>query len=185
LRDRYHLKSGDPARPALGPPTVGTRFARLTHVQWANTVRELFALDSVEDITRNFRPDPNEKGFLFDNYAASFSVDEALWHEYQNAAAEVAERVTRDPAHLAKLVPPQTGDSGARARTFIARFGQLAHRRPLTEDQIGQYLDVFHAGEGAYSGLGEFEGGIRLVIEALLQSPYFLYRVEGNGGPQP
>src|SRR6185436_4398752 len=26
LRDRYHLKSGDPARPALGPPTVGTRF---------------------------------------------------------------------------------------------------------------------------------------------------------------
>ncbi len=167
----------------LGPPTVATRFARLTHAQWANTLRDLFELDGSagDELARDFRLDPNQNGFLFDNYAASLSVDEALWREYQQAAGQIAERVTRDPARIAKLVPPGNDDE-ARARAFIARFGPRVHRRPLTKAEAEGYLELFRNGREAYTGMGAFEAGLRLLVEALLQSPHFLYRIEGNGG---
>ncbi len=168
----------------LGPPTVATRFARLTHAQWANTVRDLFELDVADELGRDFRLDPNQNGFLFDNYAASLSVDEALWREYQDAAAKIAERVTTDPARLAKLVPA-VGDDETRARAFIASFGPKAHRRPLSGAEANTYLEIFRTGQTAYSGMRAFESGLRLLVEALLQSPHFLYRIEGNGGRTP
>ncbi|HEV8247001.1 MAG TPA: DUF1592 domain-containing protein, partial [Polyangiaceae bacterium] len=143
--------------------------------------------DSADELARGFRLDPNQNGFLFDNYAASLSVDEALWQEYQRAAAEIAERVTRDPARLKKLLPPESnaGTAEARARAFILSFGPKVHRRPLTKGELEEYLKLFRSGRGMYAGMAEFEAGLRLLIEGLLQSPHFLYRIEGNGGQGP
>lgn len=170
------------AQAGRRPLPVATRFARLTHEQWANTVRDLFGVQPIQG--DSLRPDPTPNGFLFDNYAASQNVDDALWRDYQRLAAKVAADVTRTPSVLASILPPSGEGTATRARDFITRFGARVHRRPLSAEQISQYLDVFEAGRTAYPGMPELDSGVRLVLEAMLQSPHFLYRAEGSGGSE-
>ncbi|HXU81054.1 MAG TPA: DUF1592 domain-containing protein, partial [Polyangia bacterium] len=46
--------------------------------------------------------------------------------------------------------------------------------RPLTDDEVGRYEALFKTG-------GDFSSGITLVTEGMLESPHFLYLVEGPG----
>ena len=75
------IRSPPEPPPRARPPAVATRFARLSHDEWANTLRDLFALEgaTAEQLAADLRLDPKQGGFLFDNYAASLSVDDALW----------------------------------------------------------------------------------------------------------
>lgn len=164
------------------PLPVATRFTRLTHPQWVNSIRDLLAVDVAGVAT--LRPDPTPNGFLFDNYAASQYVDDALWRDYQRLAAKVAETATLEPSRLAKMLPPSEAGASARARAFIISFGARVHRRPLDDEQVTRYLDVFEVGRSTYPGMPELAAGVRLVIEAMLQSPHFLYRAEGRRGSE-
>jgi len=159
-------------------PAPATRAYRLTHAQWARTVRELLQLPASQALPGPLRDDPVQSGFAFDNNALTLVVDEALISGYERAASELAARVTDDAGMLAKLAPPESLAADERADTFIRDFGLRAHRRPLTDEMMTEYRDLFELGPTLYSGLGEFESGARAVIEAMLQSPYFLYRIE-------
>lgn len=164
---------------AIEKPAPSVRMARLTHVQWTNSVQELLRLDAPPTtLAGTFRADPAQSGFLFDNDARALSVDEALWGAYQRAAAELAGQVTTDATKLARVLPPSADTGEARARAFVESFGLRAHRRPLTSEEVESYLGLYRRGPQAYADMAAFEGGIRLVIEAFLQSPHFLYRVE-------
>lgn len=154
-----------------------TRFRRLTHVEWSNTVRDLLGVDA-EELTSSFRSDPRASGFLFDNNALALGVDQALASAYQRVAGQIAEQVVGDPEKLAELVPSGSDNEEERVRAFIEDFGKRVHRRPLTDEQIDQYYALYEVGLTAYEDTPGFAGGIRLVLEGLLQSPYFLYRVE-------
>jgi hypothetical protein len=184
---------GKPAPPARDPSEAGytgstagatdrpaptTRFARLTHLQWANTIKDLLGVDSGTALATSFRADPTEQGFLFDNDVLTLSVDEALQGSYQRAAAQVADEVTSDATKLVKLVPASSDAPETRARAFITDFGLRAFRRPLVSTEVDDYLALYRAAAGAYEGMTDFDGGIRLVLEGILQSPHFLYRVE-------
>src|SRR5262249_33289911 len=59
------------------------------------------------------------------------------------------------------------------AQQFIRKFAARAFRRPLVQTDVDDLLAVFHAGRAE-----TFSAGISLVIEAVLQSPSFLYRSE-------
>lgn len=161
-------------------PAPTTRFARLTHTQWANTVHDLFDLSGTDAIAKDFRSDPTQQGFLFDNAGGSLSVDDALWSSYQRAAADIASQVTSNASTFSSILPTDTGDANARAKQFITDFGLKVFRRPLTDAEISDYVTIYGAGATAYTGMSAFDGGIRLVLEAFLQSPYFLYRVESS-----
>ena len=161
-------------------PAPTTRAARLTHAQWENSVRDLFHLAGDAAFSSLLRSDPVQSGFAFDNNSLTLEVDEALWSGYQRAAAEVASFVTSDPARLAKIAPPAGGDESARARALASELGLRAHRRPLGEDELGEYLALFAMAPALYDGLTPFQAGARILIEALLQSPHFLYRVEAS-----
>lgn len=158
-------------------PAPATRFARLTHLQWKNAVEDLFGLDDAEKYV-TFRSDPSQQGFLFDRDASTLEVDQVLWREYQRAASAIAERVTQDPSLFSRIVPADTGDPASRVRRFIAGFGLKVHRRPLSSAETDQYLALYDAARGAYPGMTDFDSGIRLLLEAFLQSPHFVYRVE-------
>ncbi|MFW5921130.1 MAG: DUF1592 domain-containing protein, partial [Polyangiales bacterium] len=159
-------------------PAPGTRFPRLTHEQWERTVRTLFRLDATTGMSEGFRSDPGQAGYLFDNNGQSLSVDEALWAGYQRAAVDLAEDITSDPARLEAILPPDDGEARARAERFVRSFGKRAHRRPLTDMQVDEYMALYDAAPALYDGMDPFDAGIRLMLEAFLQSPYFLYRVE-------
>jgi hypothetical protein len=159
-------------------PAPSTRFFRLTHEQWENTVRDLFYLSEHTGFSDNFSPDPKPSGYLFDNNATALQVDQALWSGYQRAAADAAELATADPAIMAAILPPDAGDETARAEQFIREFGRRAYRRPLAEAEVTELMGQWVAAAELYSDEAPFEAGLRFVIEAMLQSPYFLYRVE-------
>ncbi len=174
---------GGDAGPADELPAPTTRLFRLTHVQWENTVQDLLYLPEPTGLSADFRTDPNVGGFLFDNNAATLEVDQALWQSYQRAAVQIAEMVTGDPTLLAAIVPPDGGDPDARALQFVSELGRRAYRRPLADDERDALLASFDAAPALYEGVDPFVAGVRLVIETVLQSPHFLYRIETSTTP--
>lgn len=165
------------------PPVPTTRFARLTHLQWKNTVRDLLGIEDPTEFAANFRADPVQGGSMFDNNASALEVDQTLWDAYRRAASDVAAYVTGDTARLAAILPAAEGDEDARARAFIEELGPKVHRRPLEASEIDEYVAVYEAGKTLYAGVDAFTGGIRLVLDAFLQSPLFVYRVELSETP--
>src|SRR6187549_1111573 len=61
-----------------------TRFPRLSHLQWENTVQDLFYLAEPTGLSASFTGDP--LGGVFDNNEASLLVTPGLWADYQTAA---------------------------------------------------------------------------------------------------
>lgn len=174
-------RPGDPGEPgSAGPelPAPSSRAARLTAEQWENAVKDLLQLDERTGFSSELPQDALPASFLFDNPTDSLGVDPTQWAGFQRAASRVAELVTSDPARLERILPPDDGDDAARARALIEDLGGRAHRRPLSEEQIAAYTTVFEAGRAGFTGIDPFTGGVRLLLEALLQSPFFLYRVE-------
>lgn len=157
-----------------------SRFRRLTHAQWERTVQDLFRFDDPVGFSSSFRSDPTQSGYLFEGNGDALEVDQALWSSYQTGAIAIAKRVTEDDEALDRILPTGFDESASSAevRTFIEEFGLRAHRRQLSEEQIGAYLAIYQKGTSAYDDMTGHRAGVRLVIEALLQSPYFTYRVE-------
>ncbi len=60
------------------------------------------------------------------------------------------------------------------ARTIVTRLGGEAYRRPLAAREIDGLMKFYDTG-AAKAG---FEGGVRTAIEAMLASPYFIFRLE-------
>lgn len=157
-------------------PASATRFRRLTHQEWANTVRDLLGVETAEVVSA-FRADPRASGFLFDNNAVALEVDQALASAYQRVAAQIAEQLTSDSSKLSALAPGG-GTDAERARAFIESFGKRAHRRPLTSEQADRYFALYQSGLTAFEDMPGFAGGMRLLLEGFLQAPLFLYRIE-------
>lgn len=167
-------------------PSDSTRFRRLTHSEWRKTTIDLFGLspgDSlysiIESAVGNFRNDPVQGGYLFDGNAESLDVDSLLWNSYNGVAREIAAAFVLDTALMNTLVP-SGGTDTERAREFITQFGERVHRRPLDSTQVDTYLDLFTYGTTSYSDTPGFAGGIRVLLEGLLQSPFFIYRIEAS-----
>lgn len=168
----------DDGGPASELPAPTTRFFRLSHEQWENTVRDLFHLDQHTGLSDAFRADPFVSGFIFDNNALALEVDQALWSGYQRAAADAAELAVTDQAIFDAITPPDSGDAAARAREFIETFGKRAYRRPLEDAEVDELVTRFNDASNFYDGSDAFAIGVRYTVETLLQSPHFLYRIE-------
>src|SRR2546430_6211011 len=60
---------------------------------------------------------------------------------------------------------------------FVQQFGRRAYRRPLEAPEAAKLDQLFEMGRTG----DNFANGVRLVVQAMLQSPKFLYLVEGPG----
>jgi cytochrome c551/c552 len=83
--------------------------------------------------------------------------------------------------------PTRPAEEQPCARQIVARLAGEAYRRPLTPGEIDRLMPFFEkgagrpvAGSGGSGGSGGegFEGGIRTVLEAILASPHFIFRLE-------
>lgn len=153
-------------------PSPSSRVPRLSHPQYENTVRDLLRLDAPPGITSSYLGDATST--TFDNNGAELQVGEALWGDYQRGAEALASQVSTDPAALDRIA-----DGASSGRAFVTSFGLRAHRRPLSDAEITEYSTLFDAGAAAYPEMRDpFAAGVRVVLEAMLQSPHFLYRLE-------
>src|SRR5687767_15607579 len=80
-----------------------------------------------------------------------------------------------------QLIPckPRSAADANCALQFVRQFGLKAFRRPLTEAEVQRYSALLTR-EARKSG--NFVNGAQLVVETMLQSPKFLFRLES--GPQ-
>jgi len=152
-----------------------SRVPRLSHTQWENATRDLLRLDARSGLSSSFIPDPTSG--LFDNSGSSLSVDRNLWIGYQRAAEQLADQISADAAALDRLAPA-AATPAARLSTFIRDFGLRAYRRPLTGAEQTRLAALAARAAEFHPTLDPFTGGARVVIEATLQSPHFLYRPE-------
>ena len=151
---------------------------RLTRDQFNNTVRDLIgATGTPADALA-----PDEKIGPFNSNAIA-PVDATLVQQHQEIAASLA---TAAKARMVTISPcdltTDTGTSTTCATRFVTEFGRKAYRRPLTSSEIQTYVSLYTLGK---TGL-DTANGFRLVVEAMLQSPFFLYHhdVGASGTPQ-
>ncbi|MFZ5889964.1 MAG: DUF1592 domain-containing protein [Myxococcota bacterium] len=154
-----------------------TKLRRLTRDQFNNTVRDLLkASGTPADALA-----PDERMGPFASNAVA-PITELLVQQHQEVAASLASAAK---ARMSELSPCDlTGDSGTTcANQFVKDFGLRAFRRPLSNEEVSDYVGLYSLGK---QGTGGAQNGFRLVVEAMLQSPFFLYHhdVGASGTPQ-
>jgi hypothetical protein len=107
----------------------------------------------------------------FKNQARNQSMSPLLVEAYSTAAERLAANAFRAPDPNGLI--PCKQDAPCR-ETFVRTFGRRAFRRPLTDAETRRYL-------AAFAGQSSFTEGARVVVEAMLQSPKFLF-IDGGAG---
>ncbi|WP_437937756.1 DUF1592 domain-containing protein [Sorangium sp. So ce341] len=145
-----------------GPRTV----RRLTVDQFEATVRDLFRDPSVT--LPSIFNDPQVLGFTAD--ANALVIRDLTAQQIMDWAEATADWAVTNKLDTLSSATCRTTDEACRGQ-FIRDFGRRAFREPLPEDRFAAYDDLFEAES-------TFEDGAKVVVSAMLQSPYFLYRHE-------
>jgi hypothetical protein len=173
-----------PLGPAPAPAVETSRLYRLSHSQWENTVRDILGLPAHPGLAQTFAKDAVDS--FFSNDGEALSVSDQLRLDYEQAAETVGQRVVGDPATVARLIPNNApSDPMGRARAFIGELGRRAYRRPLNTSEVDEYFALFQSAATISPMTDPFLAGVGLVTSAVLQSPYFLYRLELSTGSAP
>ncbi len=166
-----------PGIPAIPPPmackatTPGpSPMRRLTRREYGNTVRDL--LKVTENPATGFAPE-TQSLLGFNNTAVTQAVSTVLAEQLEGGAASLAALAIKDMPKLLKCDSVVMGEDNC-FRNFVSDFGAHAFRRPLTQPEKDRYF-MFFSGHKAKYG---FAPAVELVLQAMLQSPHFLYRVE-------
>jgi len=156
---------------AAGPAPSHLR--RLTHSQYNNTVRDLLG-DQSRPATQ-FPPENFLNGFK--NQSRAQEISPLLAEAYDAAAEKLARNAFPGGEDPGGLLPcrPKSADDPVCAARFVRSFGAKAFRRPLTEPEVARYAGLVTKA-GARSGA--FLRGAQAAVEAMLQSPKFLFRLE-------
>lgn len=159
---KYNPADGETERPRIA-------LRRLTHSQYNNTVRDL--LGDISNPANAFPPEDYADGFK--NQVRGQSLSPLLMESYSAAAEKLARNAFRvgDSRNLIGCAPSPDCRS-----KFIARFGLRAFRRPVTAEEKRRYEALFIKDT-------DFVAGARRVVEAILQSPHFLFRIEETADP--
>jgi hypothetical protein len=172
-----------PATPSSAAPGsgsgsagVGRGLRRLSAREYNNVVHDL--LGDTTQPANQFGQEVYTNGF--DNGSDSLTVQGTDVVAFQGAAESLAATAVASalPTLIGTCDPTQ--DAQACVTAFLGTFAPKAYRRPLTTTEEQRLRTVYAAG----SATGGFKGGVQLMLEAILQSPAFLYREE-LGAPDP
>lgn len=145
-------------REAAGTGYAQTRIflRRLTHHEYNNVIRDL--LGDTSQPANQFPPEDFVNGFKTQYQGQTISP--LLMEAYSQAAEKIARNALRRASIPAKPT-----------RDFVSTFGRRAFRRPLSAEELKRYQAL------------EAKGGPQLAVEAMLQSPAFLFRLEDTDDP--
>lgn len=166
----------DPGREfeCEGAPVPGPNLVRrLTLGEYVATVEGALGV-AIDDVAATeLPPEPPSDGFS--NTAATLSVSLAHVEAYERLAGAIVDRLDLD-AFLERHAPCR--DEGCED-DFIDSAGRLLFRHPVRAEEREALAPIFAA---ARSEGGDFAEGARLTLQAMLQSPRFLYRAEDELG---
>ena len=150
-------------------PEVGiSPLRRLTRFEYDNTVRDLLG-DTTRPAEVSFTPDELGGGYEANGIAP---VSATMLDQFSAAAEDLSESFVAGTG-VADYVACDVADSAC-ANTFVTEFGRRAFRRDLEAVEVTEYVDLYESGKAEFDA----NTGIRLVVQAMLLSPNFLYHVE-------
>ena len=148
----------------------------LTRAQYDATISDLLGDNSQPAST--FPPENEVSGF--NNNTEVHITNPLLVEQFMNAAEGISHRAVA--AKLDTLAPCADTSTEQRAScgvSFINNFGKRAFRRPLTSDEAVAFKTLFN-GLNATRG---YSMAVELTMQAILQSPQFLYRMDSLRPP--
>jgi len=140
---------------------------RLTHREYDATVRDLLGVDASAAVA-TFPADVVTSSF--DNNGLNQTISVLLGERYFAAAKAFAAEVVADADLRAEVIGCDPATAGCLAE-FVAAFGARAFRRPLTGEETDRFVALAQTQSDPLDQAS-------IVIEAALQSPEFLFRVE-------
>ena len=158
-------------RPLCVPGTLQpgpSPLRRLTPFEYDRTVHDL--LGDTSGPGTAFALEASALGY--DNNADAMVMSTLLASQTLDAAETLSQAA--DVLALVLCDVGQVGETGC-ATEFIQKFGRRAFRRPLSPAQVSSLQAVYAAARGQGS---DHPTGLRQVLEAMLLSTSFLYRVE-------
>lgn len=166
------LKSAECKQPKPGASPM----RRLSNAEYGNVVGDLLKLPTdASRIASAFLQETESLGFR--NQAELLAVQSVVADQYMKAAEELSAKIATNAsqfANCAGLAAPACGTK------FIQDFGRRAFRRPLTTEEKTRYQASFNKAVSSF----DLSAGVEWTVNAMLQSPNFLYRPEfGDGKP--
>jgi len=156
------------------------RVYRLTHAQWEHSVQELLELEETTGLSSGFIGNTMNGGY--DNNTETLLVDAILFQDYQRVAIQLADQVARDPELLAAVAPDLTAET---VDVWLEAIVSEAWRRPITDEELASWSNVFALGPELVGSGDDLADGVQVVLQALLQSPGFVYRMETGDSGEP
>lgn len=171
LAGALRYKQEEAAGHGVAPQVV---LRRMTHSQYNHTVRDL--LGDTTSPASQFPPEDYVNGFK--NQYQALSVSPLLAEAYGLAAERLAANAFRRGDSRGLIPCPPSSDGAAACRTrFIEAFGRKAFRRPLEPEEVARYQGIFRVEK-------DLLRGAQAVIEAMLQSPNFVFWLEQTPHPK-
>jgi hypothetical protein len=157
------------AAPLAGPSPA---FRRLTNREYDRTARDLFGRRG--SIVADFPTDAQIEGF--DNNLEALTLSPLHVERYRDAAETLAWELVTAARTKPEIVgcDPQGAGRADCLKQFAQRFGRRAFRRPLAADEIAGLMKVADAAAAD----PDPHMSVALLVQAILQSPNFLFRVE-------
>ena len=148
----------------------------LTRAQYDATISDLLGDNSQPSLS--FPAENQVSGF--NNNTEVHIANPLLVEQLMDAAEAIASRAVA--ANLATLAPcagTSTAEQAACGASFVTSFGKRAFRRPLISDEAQAFNTLF-AGLNVTRG---YSAAVELTLQAILQSPQFLYRLDSERPP--
>jgi hypothetical protein len=167
----WSLDTIDPAVYAHGGLDRETLVQRLTVQEYINTVRDAVGVDISKEARELLPRDIRADGFS--NTAYNLNVDLKHVNAFSRLAETIVSRMdvlkfVRRFSNNNKLTDNSMGD-------VIDKVGRWLLRGPLNEHEVISYRGISTT---VASAGGDFRESTSFIIEAMLQSPRFVYRIE-------
>jgi hypothetical protein len=160
--------AGQASCNAAAPDPGDAPLTRLTQQQYLNSIKDLFGN---VDLSSIYPTGQSASQFGL----AQADVDGSDLDHYQRSAEAVAAAVVGNTTTLNKIAPCASGaDPRGCATSFLQGFGTKIYRGPIDATDLPRHLALYDAG----AMNGGYAHGIQLLLQAMLQSSRFLYRVE-------
>ena len=173
---KWSLNKIDPADYTYNNESGAPWVQRLTIPEYIATVKATVGVDIYKQAHELLPPDLRADGFS--NTAYNLSVDLKHIDAYSKLAGIIVKQMK--PTKFAEQFSKERGlDDDKDMANLISKMGQHLLRSPLSKDEIFAFRGIMTT---TSSLQGNFDEAIGYVIEAMLQSPKFVYRMETQKG---
>ncbi|MDG2223387.1 MAG: DUF1592 domain-containing protein [Rubripirellula sp.] len=148
---------------------------RLTIPEYIESVRSTLGVDIAEEAWRRLPRDKRADGFR--NTAYNLNVDLKHIEAYARLAEIIVAQI--DTTEFARRFSKSRKLTDNNMRDLIRDMGKWVLRGPLDEREVVLYRGVSTT---VASAGGDFREAVGMVLEAMLQSPKFIYRIENQVG---